>query len=276
MSKNPNSTEFEDLGLDDVLGEDEEDTADAVEVDFTEAEEDFEEEEPVEVLPAKVTAKTPAKPMKDLFSFDSLMSVPGVVIGDVGIEVSRFPVERAKFTTSSRSLISIVSPKVIVVKTHYNEDMGNYVCFGGKCCEVDGLAKVRYLFPIVVYDTDKKGLPVSKEVSFRVLSLGKDSYDDVRTIMELNGDISKMDLVVTCKDEQYQKVSLAQAGAARWRKDKEIARQVVSFWKDHMKDVIMPVARVISPEEFLKKMSEGQAIENTVSEDVDFDKLFED
>ena len=266
--------EMEDLGLDDVLGDDEEDTVDVAEVDFTEEV----EEEPEEVLPAKVSSKSQAvaKPAKDLFSFDALMSVPGVVIGDVGIEVSRFPVERAKFTTSARSLISIISPKVIVVKTHYSEELGNYVCFGGKCCEVGGLAKVRYLFPIVVYDTDKKGLPVSKEVSFRVLSLGKDSYDDVRTIMELNGDISKMDLVVTCKDEQYQKVSLAQAGAARWRKDKEVARQVVSFWKEHMKDLIMPVARVISAEEFMKKMSEGQAIEATVADDVDFDKLFDD
>lgn len=262
--------EMDELGLDDVMAEGEEDSADAVEVDFTEV-----VEETTEVVPVQ-KATAPAKPMKDLFSFDSLMSVPGVVIGDVGIEVSRFPVERAKFTTSSRSLISIVSPKVIVIKTHYSEDFGNYVCFGGKCCENDGLAKVRYLFPIVVYDTDKRGLPVSKEVSFRVLALGKDSYDDVRTIMELNGDISKMDLVVTCKDEQYQKVSLAQAGAARWRKDKEIAKQVVTFWKEHMKDLIMPVARVISPEDYLKKISEGAVIDNTAGEEVDFDSLFKD
>jgi hypothetical protein len=269
MSEKDKFDELDEIGLDDVIDEGEEDNSDILDADFAEV-----VEEPAHEVVPKTKAAPPAS--KDLFSFESLMSVPGVVIGEVGIEVSRFPVERAKFTTSSRSLISIVSPKVIVIKTHYNEDLGNYVCFGGKCCEVDGLAKVRYLFPVVIYDTDKRGLPVSKEVSFRVLSLGKDSYDDVRTIMELNGDISKMDLVVTCKDEQYQKVSLAQAGTARWRKDKDIARQVVSFWKEHMKDLIMPVARIISPEEYLKKLSEGAAIENTVADDVDFDKLFDD
>lgn len=259
---------MDDLGLDDVLNEGEEITEveDAVDV--------LEEEAP-ETLPEKV-AKAAPPAQKDLFSFDSLMSLPGVVVGDVGIEVSRFPVERAKFTTSSKSLISIVSPKVIVIKTHYSEELGNFMCFGGRCCEKDGLAKVRYLFPIVVYDTDKRGVPVSTEVSFRVLALGKDSYDDIRTIMELNGDISKMDLVVTCKDEQYQKVSLTQAGAARWRKSKEIAKEVVTFWKEHMKDLITPVARVITPEDYNKLKSEGAVIDNTVADDVDFNTLFED
>lgn len=262
--------EFDEIGLDDVIDEGE---------DNVEETDSFSDDFGAEEVTAEIAVATPkavATPSKDLFSFDVLSSLPGVVVGDVGIEVSRFPVERAKFTTSARSLISIVSPKVVVIKTHYSEDMGNYICFGGKCCENDGLAKVRYLFPVVVYDTDKKGLPVSKDVSFRVLSLGKDSYDDVRTIMELNGDISKMDLLVTCKDEQYQKVSVAQAGAARWRKDKNIAREVVLFWKDHMKDLLLPVARTISPEEYLKKMSEGVAIENTVADDVDFGKLFDD
>lgn len=226
-------------------------------------------------VPAKVEGAV-KEPTKELFSFDSLASLPGVVVGDVGLEISRFPVEKARFTTSSRSLISIVSGHVVAIKTHYNEDLGNYICFGGKCCEQDGLARVRYLFPVVMYDTDKRGRPVSKEVTFKTLVLGKDAYDDIRTIIELNGDITKLDLLVTCKDEQYQKVSLATAGSARWRKDREVAKQVVTFWREHIKDMIIPVARVMTPEEFDKRVAAELAIENTAGDDVDFDKMFDE
>lgn len=228
-----------------------------------------------EMAPASVQQNT-SLAKNDPFDFGALMSMPGVVVGDVGLEVSRFPVERAKFTTSSRALISIVSSRVVVIKTHYSEALGNYLCFGGRCCEVDGLAKVRYLFPIVQYDTDKRGKPISRDVTFKVLALGKDSYDDVRTIMELSGDISNFDLVVTCKDEQYQKISLAQAGEARWKKSREVSKQVVDFWREHMKDMILPVARTMTPEDFAKKMAADSAVEASSSTDVDYDALFKD
>lgn len=263
--------ENDELGIDDAM-----DLGD-------ELNESGEEIEVLETAPQQTTEITVkeetkvAKPSGSLFDFEELKSIPGVVVGDIGMEISRFPVERAKFTTSSKALISIVSSNVVACKTHYNEDVGNYICFGGACCEHDGLAKVRYLFPIVQYDTDKKGVPVSKEVTFRVLTLGKDAYDDVRTIMDLNGDLSKLDLLVTCKDEQFQKISIQMAGAARWRKSKDLAREVVSFWKKNLKEMVKPVARVITEEEYTKKISGSGAVAVTgASDEVDFDKLFED
>ena len=102
---------------------------------------DFEEHK--QLSPAPATKNLPqTRPQSNSFdfNFDGLGDLPGVVVGDMGIEVSRLPVEKMKFTKDSRSLISIVSSKVVAVKVHYREGLGSYLCFGGKCCEVDGLA----------------------------------------------------------------------------------------------------------------------------------------
>lgn len=209
--------------------------------------------------------------------FSGFGSLPGVVCGDIGLTVSRVPVERAKFTKDSRALIHVVTSKVVAIKTHYREGLGNYLCFGGECCEHDGLARVKYLFPIDVYDTNKKGKPVSAELQHRVLSVGSDQYEDIMTLQELNGDITAFDILVSCKDEQYQKLSFQLAGNARcvsapqW---KESYKEACKFWGDNFKHIVKSSARVVTRTEFLKDISEN--VGATVTDDVDFDKVFED
>lgn len=209
----------------------------------------------------------------DMSGFESL---PGVVVGDIGLTVSRVPVERAKFTKDSRALINIVVSKVIAVKLHYREGLGSYLCFGGECCEYDGLAKVKYLFPINVYDTNKKGKPVSPELQQRVLAIGADQYEDLMTIQELNGDIADLDILVSCKDEQYQKLSFQTAGPARSKNNPKWSStyaQSVEFWNENYKHIIKGVARKITRNDLLKDVNEGTG---TVGDDVDFDKVFDD
>lgn len=258
---------FDDMDFEPVIEADEDVSGGGGEVDF--------ENDEQSLSPAPVRNALPAeKPKAPLdFDFGGLEDLPGVVVGDLGIELSRLPVERAKFTKDSRSLISIVSGKVVAVKTHYREGLGSYLCFGGKCCEADGLARVKYLFPVVVYDTDKRGAPVSSDVSYKVLAIGKDQYDDIRTMAELNGDITGYDILVSCKDEQYQKLSFSLAGDARWRKSRRLTQATREFWKTNMKNLIMPVARRISERDLMKETAGDEINSNG---DINFDDVFND
>ena len=208
------------------------------------------------------------------FNFEGLSSIPGVIVGDMGMEIPRLPVEKVKFTKDSRALISLVSSQMIGIKTHYHEDLGTYLCFGGKCCEIDDIPRVKYLFPVVVYDTDKRGAPVSKKVQMKVLAVGKDAYEELLTIADLNGDLREIDLLVKCTEEQYQNISFNAAGAVRWKKSKAMTKEVIDFWNQNMKNIVLPVARKITEAQLLKVANATEEVR--VETEVDFDDVFND
>jgi hypothetical protein len=265
----------------DIFGDDEVEL-DAEELEGIVVDDADEDDEDEDVSVKDVVVSKPAKNQLALggglnLDFSGFGSLPGVVCGDIGLTVSRVPVERAKFTKDSRALIHIVTNKVVAIKTHYREGLGNYLCFGGECCEHDGLARVKYLFPIDVYDTNKKGKPVSAELQHRVLSVGSDQYEDIMTLQELNGDITGYDILVSCKDEQYQKLSFQLAGDARCANSpqwKESFKEGCKFWADNFKHIVKSSARVVTRTEFLKDLNENVGAQ--VTDEVDFDKVFDD
>lgn len=238
----------------------------------TKAEVKSPEQEAPAAPPAEETKQAPAK--AEDFQFDlSDLQTPGVVVGDLGVQVSRLPVERARFTKNERSLISIVIDQVVAIKTHFREGLGSYLCLGDKCCDIDGLPRVRYLFPIVVYDTDKKGKPQTPALTYRTLSVGRESYGTLQTIEELNGKLSGMDLLVTCSDEQYQRVDFQFAGEARYRKSSKLVKEVREFWQAHLKDLITPIA----VKKTLEQITDNQgSVTVETRGDVNFDEVFDD
>lgn len=239
-------------------------------VDFTETAEPKVVEKTNKAV-AKVSKATPSVPDLD-FDFADLGAMPGVVVGDIGIEVSRFPVEKTRFTKDSRTLLSVVSGRVAAIKTHYREGLGSYLCWGGKCCEVDGLSRVKYLLPVVVYDTDRRGAPISTKLDYKVLSIGKDQYDDILTVVDLNGEVTQFDLLVTCKDEQYQKISFTLAGNARWKKNAKMVKEVKEFWTENMKHILKPVARKISEADLMRELGADEIVP---AKEVNFDDVFD-
>lgn len=265
--------------LDDIVDTEEDsddldEELDDLEESEEEESEDIADEEEKQVPAEKSKATPPAK--KSAFDLSKVFAnVPGVVCGDIGLELQRFPVEKIRFTTTSRSLISIVSGQVLALKTHFSDDLGSIICFGGQCCEDMGLASVRYVFPVVEYDVNKKGVPVSTELKYKCLITGKDTYENILSIKELQGDITKVDLVVTCTDEGYQKISISMAGPARWRKSKASAKQTVDFWREHMKDIILPVGKQMTEEEYIKRMGSTALVGNDVT-DAELEEMFRD
>lgn len=197
----------------------------------------------------------------DSFSIDLPDSVKatlveaGADIGEIGMKVSRVPIEKYKASASKIDRIGFLTTKVIPVKMHYIEGKGSIMCFHGKCCEIQGNPSVRYLFPIAVYQTDSEGNVSGGKVSLMMLSAGEDLYKTIQTLHKgslVNGGIDHVDLLVTCTDEKFQKLSLVQAGPAIWREYRQIAEFLSKKWKQDADKSYMAVARKVDESSFLK------------------------
>lgn len=209
------------------------------------------------------------------FDFDfGALGIAGIIQGDIGLEVSRYPVDRIKFTTNAKALINIVTPRVVAVKTHYLEGLGNIICTGKSCCDLDGAPRIKYVFPVVVYETDKKGRPISKNLEFKALSVSSETYESIMTKHDLQGDITSVDLLVTCTDESYQKVQLDVAGNCRWKSNQAMIKQVSEFWAENMKDLLKAIARQVTDQEIIN--ATGIADNGPQDSDVDFRDVFKD
>lgn len=212
-------------------------------------------EAPKPDAPAEAAAPAGEQSAAD-FSFDmGDLQGPGVEVIDIGKKVSRLPVERVKFSATHQALISIVTKGAIAVKTHYRENFGNYFCLGsGKaCCEKDGLPRVKYVFPICIYDVDDDFRIRSSKLQFKVLSVGQEQYDAISNIAKLNGDLTTMDLAVQCSDERYQKCTYTFAGQCRWRKGAKTAAMVKDFWTKNKDNILLPIAMKKTEEQILAK-----------------------
>lgn len=210
------------------------------------------------------------------FDFSKLGNISGIVTGDIGLTISKYPVDKLKFSTNKRERISIITEQVIAIKTHYIENVGSILCFDGKCCKLDGAPRIKYLFPVVVYDTNAQGKAISTKIENKVLAVGRGVYEDIMAINEINeevGGISAIDLVVSCKEEQYQDISIQPAGKASWKKKPELIKQVTEFWSKNMEHIYESVAREITEDEFNLKIGDQGVLSDS---DVDFNDVFGD
>lgn len=208
---------------------------------------------------------------------DDLAGIPGVVTGNVGLEVSRFPIERIKFTKSKKDRIAIISSKVIAVKTHYIEGIGSFLCFDGICCTLADTPRVKYLFPVIQYETDTKGRPISKVVTLKVLAVGPEQYEQLVTIQQVSDDITSQDIIVTCTDDNYQKCTFTAAGPANWKKLPDIVQQVAEDWKKVRKYVTMPIAKTLTEKQLIERLNEKDNTKDSGAQagnDISFDDVF--
>lgn len=178
----------------------------------------------------------------------------GIQEADIGVKVSRVPIERYKASASKTDRISFISRKVIPIKYHFVEGNGSILCFHGKCCEVEGNPSVRYLFPIAVYQSDSEGNISGSKVDLKVLSAGDDLYKSIIALnkgLEQYGGITHADILVTCTDEKYQKITLTFSGSATWRKYKPLADFLAKRWKEDGAKAYMAIARKVDESSFL-------------------------
>lgn len=212
------------------------------------------------------------------------MEEMGIVVGDMGTRVSKVPIDKYKASTAKVDRISFLTKKVIALKFHYIQDVGSIVCFGGKCCEIGGTPQVRYLFPVAVYTSDNEGNISGKKVELKILSAGDDLYKNIQTInngLKQNGGIDHVDLLVTCTDDKYQKISLTYAGPATWRKYQPIAQFLSERWKKDGANAYMAIARKCDEASLMKLMGldgsdDDQAPQQFNAANTDLSKFFDD
>lgn len=188
-------------------------------------------------------------------SLKAQLSEEGTTIGDIGMKVSRVPIEKYRASASKIDRIGFITNKVIPIKYHYIPEKGYILCFNGKCCEIQGNPTIRYLFPIVVYQTDAEGSVCGGKVQLNMLAAGDDLYKTIQTLHRGSasvGGIDKIDLLVTCTDEHYQKLTLVQAGPALWRTSMQMAEYLRDQWLKNADKAYMAVARKVDEFSFLK------------------------
>ena len=220
------------------------------------------EEEPKKVPSTKKSETSVSnKGVDNDFSIDmpdtlkSSLADVGIEVGDIGMKVSRVPIEKYKASASKVDRIGFITQKVIPVKYHFIDGVGSILCTGGKCCELQGNPTIRYLFPIVEYQTDAEGNVTGGKVSLKMLSAGEDLYKSIQTINKgsmASGGIDHVDLLVTCTDEHYQKITLVQAGPALWRQYSQIAEFLKNKWMQDGDKSYMAVARKVDDETLMR------------------------
>lgn len=204
----------------------------------------------------------------------------GIVTGSIGTRVSRIPIEKYKASTTKIDRISFLSSNIMAVKMHYLEEKGSFLCFGKKCCEICGIPTVRYLFPVVVYQTDRDGTLVGSKINLNILSAGEDLYKNIQTIAkgaESAGGITAIDLLVTCTDDKYQKITLAYVGKAAWRTSPAAIEYLKDRWNAEGKYAYMAVARKVDEPTFLRLAgydSDQEAPQLPKIDPADFSKFF--
>lgn len=219
----------------------------------------------VQPQPVQQTATTVAKTQSNSVSSDyeitfsqemeSSLESMGISAGDIGVKISKVPIERYKASTSKVDRISFITKRVIPVKFHFVEGIGSIICFKGRCCDVAGVPSVRYLFPIAVYQTDSEGNVSGKNIELKILSAGEDLYKSIITINKGTaqyGGIDHADLLVTCTDDQFQKISLTFAGPAIWRQYRQIAEFLADRLNRDGANAYMAIARKVDEATFNK------------------------
>ena len=182
-----------------------------------------EQSESLVKAPTTAVAKESPMSMIDFNAIDLGLSGSAVIVAETGTKVSRFLSRESNSPPPRRERVSVILDKVVIVKTHFIEDVGSIICSGSLCCDELGLPSVRYLFPVVHYEnTDKKGTPMSAEIDLKIRRQGtatKSSLQSSRT----KDPLSQFDLVVTCNMKGTRRSPSQKRGDAKWKKSKKVA-----------------------------------------------------
>lgn len=185
--------------------------------------------------------------------FDSDDDIPGLSSVPMGERVSAFPIMRFRGHTGITNRVGVLVKKAGTALVHYVEGMRPFHCFGGVCCKRLKFPPLRYIIPVVVYDTNNVGKLVSKKFEIQYLSLGQERYAYFVNYINAGGQPHNKDFVVTCSDDKYQKLIFSEApGEALWRKYPELHAEVVKAWENKRGFLRDAIASTITEQDFLE------------------------
>jgi len=219
------------------------------------------------VIPDSAPAPAPTAPVAAIVPAAPGVAVPppetvlaSVHSGQIGqIHISRYPIERYKASEGKVDRASVISDVVKAISIHYKQGVGQFHCWEGVCCEREGLPNIRYALPVIIYDTDSRGTPVTGEFEVKYLQLGEDAYKGLE-VLHLSVPLTTIDLLVICTDEGYQKCTFQNVGPAAWLTNEQMKAAVIESFQIKWPKFEISVARTVGPEIF-----EGEEIGGAVA-----------
>lgn len=127
------------------------------------------------------------------------------------------------------------------------------------------LAKFRLATNVLVYKQDLQGNPVEPfDVMIAIWKFDRDKYGAIRNIIKEWGDPTKYDLLVSCTDEQFQKVSFAPTKTALYKKDAQTEAYTLKMFTDKRYDVEKIMGAYLAKETIDTMLDEIEAEEKAV------------
>lgn len=154
-----------------------------------------------------------------------------VNLGDTSIqsgqggEFEKTPVRRIKMTKGQTFRVTFLSDEVISRLRHYVKGVGyrrclSYQGFCPGCIAADKnsefykgkdfkRASEAFGANIFVYDTDASGQQLSKTIgAINLFVFGAEKFSQLRTIKQMYGSLVGLDLMITCIDADFQKMTI--------------------------------------------------------------------
>lgn len=130
------------------------------------------------------------------------------------------------------SRVCILSKQAILEKIHYE---GGYIkCLGPQdaWCSQGKEPEERFASFLVVYNTNNEGVPYDP-LTFRIepWAYGSDKFATLRIVKTNFGDLRTHDLLVTCTEFKYQKMTIQGLPEAWWTKNDQFKMAVVEAFK---------------------------------------------
>jgi hypothetical protein len=181
------------------------------------------------------------------------MARAGLMRIKLGDTIKPIAVERYKASKAANDVICVLTADISAAHLHFVKGIGGFYCFGGACCKFEGLPSIRYIVPILKYTmTDQRNFVYGAPVFVQYLSAAKERYEEILRKNKINGDITSVDMLVSCQDEIYQKLSLEVLSKAAWKEDASLAPEVKTQYAEYNNLIEQSVARVIDEPTFLK------------------------
>lgn len=191
---------------------------------------------------------------------------PGAEEITLGEKRSAYPIPQYKGAEGRKDVFSIITSHAIAVKTHWEEGKGRIFCIpGNACCAVLGPPDLRYVIPIVVYDTDGRGNLLSNKLKLMFLKIDREKYEHFVNLLDAKIDPTTRDFVVTCSSAQYQKLAFTTLNDAAWRKDPAIEKAVIAEFKRLAPMLRIAIAKDVTEAEFLRRHGVGSVPEQSTS-----------
>lgn len=198
---------------------------------------------------------------------------PGLIPLKFGDKLKPVAIERFKMETGQKAIVAILSANIQGIVQHYHQNTGYFYCFGGECCTRLGLAGLRYIIPVLIYNVEKFPSKYGLPVSVQYLAAGKAVYaDDLQTKQEIlqaqepPASITRYDMSCTCTEAQYQDIKFDLIGPNKWRKDAEMQKLVKEEHDTYKRLIEVSVARKMDEERLIELLDAPPAQGNRPNE----------